>query len=360
MDNKLDYSTLSELTQIAGISGREFSVSKAIEAALPSSFKVIYDNIGNLIATNEGNGPSVMLVAHMDEVGLIVRRITPDGFLLVERIGGMGIRALPGSRLRLWSEEVDLLAQVGIPPQHLDASVPNPAQLYVDLGASSKEEVLDMGVQVGDMLTWDSPFEEIGNHRIRGKALDDRLGCFTLISLANALDRNKVTMDCNLILAFTVQEETMLAGASPIMNRFHPNLVIGIDGTLPSDTPDVSDHNSEITLGGGPALKFFDAVRCKLAAYVPDWALTQLIKRVARQHSFPLQSEIVVGLTTALTPLPFALTGIKSAALSIPVRYHHSPVEMADKRDIDILLNLLITLLKDERLIALADGKSQP
>jgi putative aminopeptidase FrvX len=358
--DKLDYSTLSDLTQIAGISGREFSVSKAIEAALPPSFKTIYDNIGNLIATNEGSGPSVMLVAHMDEVGLIVRRITPDGFLLVERIGGMGIRGLPGSRLRLWSEELNFLAQVGIPPQHLDASVPNPAQLYIDIGASSKEEVLEMGVQIGDMLTWDSPFEEIGAHRIRGKAFDDRLGCFALISLAKAIERDKVNLGCNLILAFTVQEETMLAGASPIVNRFHPNLVIGIDGTLPSDTPDVNTHNSEITLGGGPALKYFDAVRGKLAAYVPDWELTQLIKKIARQHSLLLQYEIVVGLTTALTPLPFALCGIKSAALSIPVRYHHSPVEMADKRDIDILLDLLITLLKDERLIALADGKSQP
>ena len=336
------------------------NVSKAIETELPHSFRAFYDNIGNLIATNQGGGPTIMLVAHMDEVGLIIRRITPDGFLLVERVGGMGIRALPGNRLRLWSGKYDFLAQAGIPPQHLDESVPTPALLYVDIGASSKEEVLAMGVQVGDMLTWDSPFEEIGPHRIRGKAFDDRLGCFVLISLANALEREKIPLDCTLILAFTVQEETMLAGANPIVHQFQPDLVIGIDGTLPSDTPDISTHNSEIKLGGGPALKYFDAIRGKLAAYVPDWALTQYIKDVAHQHNLPLQSEIVVGLTTALTPIPFALSGIRSAAISIPIRYHHSPVEMADKRDIEHLLDLLIALVNDERIRALAVGKSQP
>lgn len=353
----INYAALSTLTQIAGISGREINVTRAIEAILPATYKTYTDNIGNLIAASQGSGPAIMLIAHMDEVGLIVRRITPEGFLLVERVGGMGIRALPGSRLRLWCDKGDFLAQAGIPPQHLDASVPNPAHLYIDIGAASQNDAMGMGVQVGDMLTWDSPCEEIGPYRIRGKAFDDRLGCFALICLANAIEKAGLELDCNLILAFTVQEETMLAGAIPIANQLTPDLVIGIDGTLPSDTPDVNTLNSEIKLGDGPALKYFDTVRGKLAAYVPDWTLTQLIKTIAQQHNLPLQSEIITGLATALTPIPFAASGIRTAALSIPIRYHHSPVEMADKRDFEHLVDLLLAIIQDERINALASGK---
>jgi putative aminopeptidase FrvX len=216
-------------------------------------------------------------------------------------------------------------------------------QAYVDIGAHSQAEAARMGVQVGDGLTWYGPLETIGNDAIRSKALDDRLGCLALLALAERL----VIEGCDLdvCLAFIVQEETMLMGGVTAVNALQPDVVIGVDGTLAFDTPDLVDQQSDLRIGAGPALKIMDTVRGKQVSYVPTHELAKTVRRVAEQEDIALQTEIVVGLSTALSPLPYQAAGVQTLALSLPIRYHHSPVETADLRDAAAMIDLLVALL---------------
>ena len=237
----LDLELLALLSETPGLPGREALVVERIQKALPENWTAETDQIGNLVCHNpawEGCGPKVMLMAHMDEVGLIVRRILPEGFLQVQRLGGMGLRSLPGARLDLWTSDGRCVpAQAGTLPQHLDK--PEFLALdamYVDIGAESREEVIELGVRVGDGLTWASSFERFGENQVRGKAFDDRLGCYVMLALAHALEEKNVTPACDLYLAFVVQEESRLTGGLPSVRKYAPQIVIGVDGTLPFDT----------------------------------------------------------------------------------------------------------------------------
>ena len=348
---ELRLETLEQLINTPGLSGREYQVANIIRSHLPGDWQSHIDRLGNLIASPQLSGKkdcrSILLIAHMDEVGLIVRRITDRGLLLVERIGGPSIRCLPGSRLSLWTQDGYIPAQVGVTPQHVDnsSSITDLLKIYIDVGATSKAAAEAMGIQIGDSLTWDSPLQYLGEHRISGKAIDDRLGCFTLLMLARYIHENQISLDHNLNIAFITQEENMLMGGIPVVHALNPDIIIGIDGTLASDTPDVEELNSDIQLGNGPTLKLLDAIRGKLASYVPNWQMVDHIKTLSQQAGIPLQMEIVTGLSTAMSPLPYLSSGTATIGFSFPVRYHHSPVEMADLRDIKAMIRLLVFVL---------------
>lgn len=335
---------LASLCKTPGLPGREEEISFLIRQNIPSPWQTQQDALGNLIAHLPGKGNRLLILAHMDEVGLIVRRITPEGFLLVERLGGMHITALPGNRLCLWSNGRCVPAWVGLPPQHLAAESPIALKdIYIDVGAASGKETREMGIQIGDGLTWDSPLVRTDNDWVCTKALDDRLGCYILIALANLITKNSVPYD--LYLAFVVQEETSTHSALPIIRSVNPDYALGIDGTLAFDSPDVFHQQTELQIGNGPAIKWMDAIRGKSATYLPDGKLAKHIQKTAQQQNIPLQTEIVSGLTTALNLIPFSQQGIKTAALSIPIRYHHSPVETACLSDVQHLIKLLLCVL---------------
>ena len=347
----LDFALLALLSETPGLPGREALVAERIEHALPEKWVAETDPIGNLVCHNpewKGCGPRVMLMAHMDEVGAIVRRILPDGFLQVQRLGGIGVRALPGARLNLWTSDGRCVpAQAGTLPQHLDTTeFLTLEEMYIDIGAESRQEAAEMGVQVGDGLTWASYFERFGKNFIRGKAFDDRLGCYVMLLLAQTLIEQKTLPACDLYLAFVVQEETRLTGGLSSVQRYDPEIVIGIDGTLPFDTPDLIGGQNDVRLGGGPALKWLEAIRGKMACTVPDLRLAQIIRDLAQESGIPLQDEVIVGLGTALNPVPYANEGVRIVGLSLPVRYHHSPVEMADLRDIEWMVALLSKIVR--------------
>ena len=346
--NRIDFDLLERLTGVPGVSGREGRVADIIRSSLSSkTCKCSLDNLGNLVAHIPGKGKRVMLAAHMDEVGLIVQRILPNGFLKVERIGGISLRALPGSYLSLWTSKGCIPAHVGVLPQHLDANEPlDSSKIYIDIGSSSDQETRAMHVTPGDVLTWESPLRSVGDTLISGKALDDRLGCYILIQLAKLLQTQD--LKCDLYLAFTVQEETMLMGGVTAANAVSPEIVIGVDGTLSFDTPDLEGSQCDLRLGKGPAVKWMDAIRGKLAAFVPDQKLAHHVRETAKRNDIPLQDEIVTGISTAITPMLYAGKGAAALAFSVPLRYHHTPIETADLRDVENIISLLKTLLMNE------------
>lgn len=344
---------LEKLTGTPGLPGREDQVADLISKNLPKKWEITIDPIGNLVANLRGNGKRLLLIAHMDEVGLVIRRITNDGFLLIERFGGVSLTALPGSRLDLWTDRGKLAAQVGVLPQHLSNNNNNKIMIeepniYLDIGAHSRQDAERLGVRIGDGLTWNAPLIVLAEDIISSKALDDRLGCWALLNLAAKIEE---PLDCDLFLAFIVQEETSLHSAAPVIQQINPNIVIGIDGTLVFDTPDLEGQQSDIRLGRGPALKWMDAIRGKSGTYLPSKPLASRISELAVANKIPLQSEITIGLTTTLNLLPFALQGIKTAALSFPIRYHHSPCETASLNDVKELIKLLLLLVNDREVV---------
>jgi endoglucanase len=137
----------------------------------------------------------------------------------------------------------------------------------------------------------------------------------------------------------------MLSGGLPLMQAYQPEYLVGVDGTLAFDTPDLLGQQSDLRLGAGPALKWMDAIRGKMAAFVPDLEFARRIRKLASEKNLPLQDEVVSGISTAVTPMVFGGAGVRAAALSLPVRYHHTPSETADKRDVEQLVELLAALV---------------
>ena len=344
-----DFQLIKTLVATPGVPGRESLVAEVIKNSLPKTgWEIHVDPIGNLTARKPGPGKKILFLAHMDEVGLIVQRIKPDGFLKIERLGGISQHALIGSSLDLWTDHGRLDALVGSEAAHLTNGNPNACSnqdFFIDIGCSSKEEVLSLGVKIGDALTWKSDLCFLAGRRIRGKALDNRLGCFALIKLANLLANEDINMD--LTLGFVVQEESMILEAAPVVNQVKPDVVIGVDGTLPFDTPDVEGQQSEINLGKGTCIKLMDAIRGKLA-YLPNWELTKAIIQFMDDQALPYQPEIVTGLSTAVSLVPLMNKGIKTAALSLPIRYHHSAVEVADLNDLENLIHLMQLIVEND------------
>jgi len=346
-----DYSLLKRLTDVPGLPGREKQVVDVIKHALPEqNWDVKTDPLGNLTAHKPANGRKLLFIAHTDEVGLIVRRITPEGFLQVERLGGIGTKVLQGSAFDLWTDEGRLDAMVGCLAAHLEhgqAGSPSLEEMYVDVGAGSKDETLSLGINVGDGLTWKPGFCQLPGKRVRSKALDDRLGCFALIRLAEALNDSDV--DYDITLAFVGQEESMILESGPVVRAVDPEIVIGIDGTLTFDTPETLAPQNDIAIGSGPAIKLMDAIRGK-TAYLPDWDLSKKFITFSKNMGLPLQREVVVNISNALSLVPFMNQGIKTACLSIPIRYHHSAVEVADLVDLETLVNGLMVMVSEDIL----------
>jgi len=340
-----DYGVLEKLVMIPGVPGRESLVADFIRSSLSSICDCRIDNLGNLIVHVGGKGKRVMFVAHMDEVGFIVQRILPAGFLKVERMGGTSLRALPGSQLSLWASKGCLPALAGVLPQHLDSNEPisDFSKIFIDVGTSSKEETRVLGVKPGDVLTWNSPLKFLGDSLICGKALDDRVGCYCLMQLAQMIKPEELA--CDLYLVFSVQEESMLIGSIAAINSIGPEVIVGVDGTFAFDTPDLEGRQSDIRLGAGPAVKWMDAIRGKLAAFVPNYTLTNLICETAQKTNIPLQDEISIGMSTAVTSVIYAQNGARACAISIPIRYHHTPIETADLHDVENTIALLHNLL---------------
>jgi putative aminopeptidase len=336
-----DLNLLAELCALPGIAGFEQPVARRLQAVFEEiGVAVRRDRIGNLIAHIPAEGPRVMLFAHMDEVGLLVRKIHPDGFLFVERLGGTSPHVLPGKKLLVWTSNGPLPGVVGALPMHLAADRPQAAleDIYIDLGARSRQRTEELGVEVGQPVTYAAEFFELESC-VAAKSLDDRLGCCLLVELARRIKAQPA--DCDLYLAFLVQEENVLHAGLPVANAIQPDYAIGVDATLAFDTPDLANGQTELRLGGGTVIKVMDRLRSSGIGFVAHPELRGHLERLAKENSLPFQREIVVGLSTLASLLPFSGAGLPVAAISFPLRYAHSALEVCDLADISATRMLL-------------------
>jgi putative aminopeptidase FrvX len=332
---------LSRLCAAPGIPGHEGQVAAAIRDYLSSKgIDNRLDRIGNVIAHIPGAGQKLALLVHMDEVGLLVRKINPTGFLHFERVGGTSTHTLPGQRVEVWTGQGPVKGTVGAFHQHLagDSTQFELSSLFIDIGCRSKAQAQDLGIEVGSPITF-APAFELLNGRISSKALDDRAGCFLLLQLADLLLANPSHLD--IFLVFIVQEESILQGAVPAIYDIQPDWAIGLDATLAFDTPDQANGPSDLFLGQGTVIKVMDHLRGQGVGFIAHLALRHFLEDLARKNGIVYQKEVVIGLSTAASPLPYIRTGLPVAAVSFPLRYAHSPAEMVELADLQATLDFL-------------------
>ena len=347
---------LTRLTSIPALSGMEDKMIKEMVNRLkPLADSVDVDRIGNVTATFKGrdaNEPTLLVFAHVDELGLMIRKIEKNGFLRFDRIGGVPERTLMGQYMDIHTIDgsasvtgfIGTYAHHFTPPE-AKSTVPSFKQMYIDIGASTYEEVIAKGIQIGSAVTYAPKFKRIGEHLISAKTLDNRIGCLMLLALAEHLKENQPAGTVYIVAS--VQEEFNIRGNLPVFTKLEPDASICIDITPACDTPDLN-FTYEISLGKGPAVTQMNFHgRGTLAGIIPNPPLRLFMEKTLDEMGIPWQREMAIGVITddAFTVVS-GKEGVAMAHLSIPMRYSHAPAEMADLRDIEAgikALNIMVS-----------------
>jgi len=340
---------LQELTAVPALAGREdrmISVMRRAFSALTQDVRV--DRVGNVIVRIPGGRerPCLLIFAHMDEIGLIVRKIDADGFVRFERVGGMPEKSLLGQWMEVHTEDGrSHPGLVGVTSHHVTPAdkrsvVPSRLEMYLDVGCASRAEVDALGIRVGDSITYRHSFARLAGDRVAAKSLDNRIGCAMLIKTLEALVAEPPAGTVYLVAS--VQEELNVRGVWPAFQSIKPDASICLDVTIACDTPDIRDL-AEMALGKGPAICAYEFHgRGTLGGLIPNPKLRRYLEDIARQEGVPTQTEVLVGIITDASFSQFLHEeGVPMAALAVPVRYTHSPVETCSLGDVDAAIRLL-------------------
>ena len=338
---------LRELMLIPGLAGHEDRVARAVAAHLDAmGLAHRSDRLGNLITTIPGDPalPSVLVFAHTDQMGLLVRKVEASGLIRVERQGGVPERALPAQAVVLATDQGDIPGVIGIKSHHAtspdekDKVVPY-QDLAIDAGFTSKAEAEAAGVRIGTPVTYLPRVLELANGRIAGTAVDDRAGCAVLLALASV---RKDKPGPTLHLVWSVQEEHNLRGVLPAATALAPDIALQIDLMLACDTPDMASRG-DLALGGGPAMSLFSFHgRGTLNGVIPHPALVRLLDRAAAETGIALQRSVHTGALTDNSYIQFmGDQGVACLDVGFPVRYSHQALEVVDPADLEGLAALL-------------------
>ena len=345
MKNRLR-NDLLELMLLPGLSGYEDRIRKNITEKLTKlDVKTSTDRLGNLLATFPGEGPSIMLFTHMDQLGFIVRKIEKNGFLRVERLGGVPERALASQAVIIRVEKgPDITGLIANKSHHATSledkyNVVPYKDVYIDIGLNSETEVLSTGIQIGSPVVYHPRAYELANNRIAGTSVDDRAGCAVALEIARNLVKRASGPPVHLV--FSVQEEYNLRGVLPIAQQLLPDIAIQLDLILATDTPDMAERG-DIMLGGGPAMSLFSFHgRGTLNGVIPHPSLVSLFEKTALEINLPLQRSAHSGALTDLSYVQHVGKGVAAIDMGFPMRYSHSSLEVCDLNDLVQLTQLL-------------------
>ncbi|MFO1146793.1 MAG: M20/M25/M40 family metallo-hydrolase [Alsobacter sp.] len=340
---------LRELMLIPGLSGHEDRVRRRLAADLAGlGIESRSDRLGNLIATMPGepDRPSVMLFAHMDQLGLVVRKVEPNGLVRVERLGGVPERALPSQAVLFCvGEGRDVPGIVTHKSHHATGQDEKyrviPYQdLLLDAGFDSAEAVRAAGIDVGTPVVYLPRALDLAGDRMAGTSVDDRAACAVMIEVARALKGAGARPTVHLV--FSVQEEFNLRGAVTAGQALAPDVAIQLDLILATDTPDMAQRG-DVRLGGGPGMSLYSFHgRGTLNGTIPHPALVRLFEAAAAAEGLPLQRSAHVGALTDSSYVQLLHAGVAAIDLGFPCRYTHSSLEVCDVADLVGLARLLV------------------
>ena len=303
------------------------------------------DNYGTAYGIiNPGTDYKVVIEGHADEISWFVNFITDEGFIHVIRNGGSDHQIAPSKRVNIHTPNGIIKGVFGWPAIHTRTSdsklTPKISNIFIDVGAKDKKEVEKMGIHIGCVITYEDEFSVLNKRFYIGRALDNRIGGFCIAEVARLLKKNKVKLPYTLYVVNSVQEEIGLRGAQMVADTIRPNVAIVTDVTHDTNTPHLEKKKvGDIKCGDGPSITYAPAVHNKLL---------ELIIQTAREKKIPIQREAASRSTgTDTDAFAYSNGGVPSALISLPLRYMHTTVEMAHKKDVENVVKLIYeTLLK--------------
>ncbi len=338
---------MRELSLAPGISGNENEIAEIIERELSDvADSIECDSMGNLIATRKGEkkAPTVMLAAHMDEIGLMVRFIDDKGFIKFSKIGGINDQMLMNQTVTIHSSVGDsVVGVIGSKPPHVTSpeerkKVVKGEDMFIDIGAKDKEEAEKM-VRVGDAITFNALFEEYPNNLVMGKALDNRVGCYVMIEVLKRVNTRATVYGVG-----TVQEEVGLKGAKTSAFKLNPDLAFALDVTLSGDHPGIKPEEAPAVMGEGPVVILADASG---RGILTQQSVKDMLIKAGDENDIKYQLEVSDGGTTDGTAIHLTREGIPTGVLSVPTRYIHTPVSVCSMDDIESTIQLIVAAIND-------------
>ena len=326
--------TIRELCALSGVSSAEDEVRAYIkEKAAPYADSMRVDPLGTLIVFKNGSrstGNKLLLAAHMDEVGLIIKRISDDGYLKFDSVGGIDRRVLLGKKVLVGKNK--LPGVIGLKAIHMTTAeerekLPKLEDYYIDIGAKDKESAEKL-VNLGDCACFESDCVFFGEGFVKAKALDDRVGCAVMLELL----KEDLPMDCTF--AFTVQEEVGCRGAHGAAFSVAPKIALILETTTAADLAGMDEHKKVCSPGKGPVVPFMDG------GSVADRGLFELLRDLAEKNGIPWQTKHYVSGGNDASVIQRSREGVRTAVMSAAVRYLHAPATVASVRDFDDMLRL--------------------
>lgn len=332
-----DFKLLEKLCTVEGISGDEGSVREIIINEIkPFADEIKTDNLGNIIVFKKGKNRAkakLMLSAHMDEVGFMVTDITSDGYLKFDEVGGLDRRVVLGKTVTVGKNKVN--GVIGVKPIHLSKSdertaVPKYGEMYIDIGATNKDDALRV-VSYGDSVNFNSIYENNG-YTIKSKAIDDRFGCLALIELI------KSELEYDMHFVFAVQEEVGLRGAKVAAYSVDPEFAIVVETTTAADIAGVEETRQVCNLGDGAVISVMDR------RTIYDKRMSEMAFECAEETGAKAQYKRAVAGGNDSGVIHQSRGGVKTLAISLPCRYLHSSVTVANVSDCDDIIKIVSAL----------------
>lgn len=340
---------MKRMMESFGPSGFERETAQIIKQYMTDySDKILRDKLGSLIFVAEGESerPHILLAGHVDEVGFVVSGIDETGFLSFNTLGGWWDQVLLSQRVVVRTKKGDIHGVVAAKPPHLlteeeRKKVLERRDMFIDVGATSREEAEEMGAKIGDPVVPWSPFSLIREGKIAmGKAFDDRIGAFIIMEAIRRIKEDKIEHPNTVFGAATVQEEVGLRGAQTVSHVVDPDVGIVLEVDIAGDVPGIKPHEAPTKVGKGPTLLTYDS------SMIPNQPLKEFVIETAEKAGIPLQlSQIARGGTDA-GRIHLNRAGCPSAVISVPTRHIHSHVGLLGLDDVENAVKLVVELIK--------------
>lgn len=330
----MDYRTvLADLVETPGVSGDEHRIRDVITDYVDEyADSVATDDLGNLLVRKGSGDFTVMLVVHMDQIGLTVQRIDDDGFIHFSKVGGVTTQSLLNQRVTIHTDDGEVTGVIGMKPPHVKDKeqrdeLPDKDDLFIDIGAEDDEAAAATGVHVGDYITFDRGFATLQDDYVTGAAFDNRVGCLIGIDAVQRFDE-----DYELVVVFSTQEEVGLKGAKTAAFGIDPDVALAVDTSIAGDVPRINDGESDLSTGDGVEITMMQSEGRGLITPEPvrDWLV-----ETAEEYDHDYHRGVWEGGATDAANVYLVREGIPTGSLGIPTRHIHSATEVVKLSDIE-------------------------
>ncbi len=338
---------MGRLMDAFGPSGFEREVNRIVKEEMePIVDRIITDKLGTVGFVLEGEGPTILLAGHTDEVGFIVSSITDDGYLTFNQLGGWWDQVLLAQKVVVRGSKGDHMGVIASKPPHIlppdeRKKVVEKKDMFIDIGATSREEVEEAGIRIGDPVVPWSPFTLTRGGKVAmGKAFDDRIGAFVIMEAVRRIKEEGISHPNRIVGAATVQEEVGLRGAQTMAQTVNPDASIVVEVDIAGDVPGIKPNEAPTKMGKGPGLGTYDR------SMIPNQPFKEFVIETAKQAQIPLQLSQMAGGGTDAGRIHVNASGCPTVVLTVPTRHIHSHVGYLSLRDTENTIRLMVELLK--------------